>query len=81
MPPENICNIRIPAMRKNGFKDPSRKRTFIPEADVANRLGWWAVKHPGVIETRMINEALRTHLRHYDLKRSAPGLVKARRAA
>lgn len=55
---------------KNG-KDPARKRSFNPEADVAALLAAWAVENRNVIEARMINEALREHLAEYGLKPSA----------
>jgi len=51
-------------------KDPARKRCFNPEPDVAGLLAAWARENRNVIESRMINEALRQHLAGYRMKRA-----------
>lgn len=50
-------------------KDPARKRTFNPEPDVAPLLKAWELENRHVIFSRMINEALRLHLRPYRFKK------------
>jgi hypothetical protein len=50
------------------LKRPDRKRTFNPEADVVPLLAAWQVENRHVIESRMINDALRQHLARYRLK-------------
>lgn len=51
------------------MKDSARKRTFNPEEDVAELLEWWTLKNPNVIFSRMVNDALRSHLMEYRRKR------------
>jgi len=58
-------------------KDPARRRSVIPEPDVAVLLGLWAKENPMVIEARMFNEALRQHLSYLRLKRTARKEVAA----
>lgn len=50
-------------------KDPARKRTFNPEPDVAPLLKAWELENRHVIFSRMINEAIREHLKPYRFKK------------